>query len=81
LFPFFCCWPQFRLLHKKTNNEKNKSNNLGSYLAGLIESDGSIIVPKLHKNEKGKLIFNKKTVSRVQKLSTMKYNSNKLNPH
>jgi hypothetical protein len=47
----------------------------------LIEGDGSIIVPKLHRNEKGKWIFYKKTVSRVQKLSTMKYNSNKLNPH
>ena len=78
MFPFFCCGSQFRLLHQKTNNENNKSNYLGSYLAGLIEGDGSIIVPKLHRNEKGKL---KKTVSRVQKLSTMKYNSNKLNPH
>ena len=81
LFPFFCCGSQFRLLHQKTNNENNKSNYLGSYLAGLIEGDGSIIVPKLHRNEKGKLFFNNKTLSRVQKLSTMKYNSNKLNPH
>lgn len=81
MFPFFCCGSQFRLLHQKTNNENNKSNYLGSYLAGLIEGDGSIIVPKLHRNEKGKLFFNKKTLSRVQKLSTMKYNSNKLNPH
>jgi len=67
LFPFFCCWPQFRLIHQKTNNENNKSNNLGSYLAGLIESDGSIIVPKLHKNEKSKLLYPKVKITFVEK--------------
>lgn len=46
-----------RLLHQKTNNENNKQNNLGHYLAGLIEGDGSIIVPKTFRNEKGKLLY------------------------
>ena len=30
---------------------------LGHYLAGLIEGDGSIIVPKTIKNHKGKLLY------------------------
>lgn len=81
MFSFFYNGSKYRLLHQKTNNDNNKSNLLGSYLAGLIEGDGCIIVPKSYRNEKGKLVFNKKTLSRVQKLSTMKYNSNKLNPH
>jgi heme/copper-type cytochrome/quinol oxidase subunit 1 len=29
----------------KINNSKFNSNNIGPYLAGLIEADGSIIVP------------------------------------
>lgn len=35
------------------NNLINKK--LGSYLAGLIEGDGAIIVPKTIRNQKGKL--------------------------
>lgn len=34
-----------------------RKNMLGYYLAGLIEGDGSIIVPKTHRNEKGKLLY------------------------
>jgi hypothetical protein len=34
-----------------------KKNMLGYYLAGLIEGDGSIIVPKTIRNQKGKLLF------------------------
>jgi hypothetical protein len=37
--------------HSSSNND----NLLGHYLAGLIEGDGSIIVPKTIRNQKGKL--------------------------
>jgi len=47
-----------REYHQKTNNTNDmndfKKNMLGYYLAGLIEGDGSIIVPKTHRNEKGR---------------------------
>ena len=49
-FIFKKCW-----VHQKINNLKDK-NMLGYYLAGLIEGDGSIIVPKKERNEKGKLL-------------------------
>ena len=32
-------------------------NMLGHYLAGLIEGDGSIIVPVTNRNKKGKLLY------------------------
>ena len=38
-----------------SNNSTRKS--LGGYLAGLIEGDGSIIVPKTIRNQKGKLLY------------------------
>lgn len=36
-------------------NHHRKENQLGSYLAGLIEGDGSIIVPENERSESGKL--------------------------
>jgi hypothetical protein len=45
-----------------TNN-----NLLGSYLAGLIEGDGSIIVPKTIRSQKGKLLFPKVKITFVDK--------------
>jgi len=36
---------------------KNKNTNISSYLAGLIEWDGSIIVPKSERSIKGKLNY------------------------
>lgn len=41
--------------HQLSNNVPNKL--LGHYLAGLIEGDGSIIVPKTIRNPKGKLLY------------------------
>ena len=38
--------------------DKNYFNKqLGSYLAGLIKGDGSIVVPKTIRNSKGKLLY------------------------
>jgi hypothetical protein len=34
-------------------------NMLGYYLAGLIEGDGAIIVPKTIRNQEGKLLYPK----------------------
>lgn len=44
-----------RSYHSLSNNEPDRL--LGHYLAGLIEGDGSIIVPKTIRNQKGKLLF------------------------
>ena len=41
--------------HSSSNNQFN--NLLDYYLAGLIEGDGSIIVPKTIRNQRGKLIY------------------------
>jgi hypothetical protein len=46
---------------------KGYINNLGSYLAGLIEGDGSIIVPSTLRNEKGKLLYPKIKITFVGK--------------
>jgi len=40
---------------------------LGHYLAGLIEGDGSIIVPKTVRNEKGKLLYPVVKITFVEK--------------
>lgn len=47
---------------KKTNKsslrpEQHSNKHLGGYLAGLLEGDGSIIVPKTVRNQKGKLLY------------------------
>ena len=52
-FPF-----KEREYHQKPNNANDmndlkRKNMLGYNLASLIEGDGSIIVPKTHRNEKG----------------------------
>lgn len=44
-----------RSYHQLSNNVPN--NLLGHYLAGLIEGDGSLIVPKTIRNSKGKLLY------------------------
>lgn len=61
-----------RLYHQKPNNENNmedleRKNMLGYYLAGLIEGDGSIIVPKTIRNQKGKLLYPKVKITFVDK--------------
>jgi hypothetical protein len=37
--------------------KNNKNDNLGYYLAGLIEGDGSIYVPKTERSAKGKINY------------------------
>lgn len=47
-----------KLLNYQFNiNKSKKDSNLGYYLAGLIEGDGSIIVPKTIRSEKGRLNY------------------------
>ena len=45
----------FRQYHSASSDENNKL--LGHYLSGLIEGDGSLIVPKTIRNQKGKLLY------------------------
>jgi hypothetical protein len=54
-----------RKLHIGNNYYDN--NLLGHYLAGLIEGDGSIITPKLHRNVKGKLLYPRIKITFVNK--------------
>ena len=42
---------------RKFSTNKDFDRLLGHYLAGLIEGDGSIIVPKTIRNQKGKLLY------------------------
>lgn len=51
---FICC--SFVSLGAKPN-ENAPTSNFGYYLAGLIEGDGSIIVPKTERSDKGKLNY------------------------
>ena len=47
----------FKGLLRKFSTNKDSDRLLGHYLAGLIEGDGSIVVPKTIRNQKGKLLF------------------------
>lgn len=59
------------------NTELNTNNNqLGYYLAGLIEGDGSIIVPDTIRNFNGKLLYPKIKITFVEKDAPL---ANKLN--
>jgi hypothetical protein len=46
----------FKLL-SADNSINNRNSYFCSYLAGLIEGDGTIIVPKLERSLKGKLYY------------------------
>lgn len=52
-----------RLSHSSFNND----SLLGHYLAGLIEGEGSIIVPKTIRNQKGKLLYPVVKITFVEK--------------
>ena len=49
----------------RPNNEPDKL--LGHYLAGLIEGDGSLIVPKTIRNKKSKLLYPVVQITFVEK--------------
>lgn len=63
------------LFHKKPHNDNEMSdltisvnkNMLGHYLAGLIEGNGSIIVPVTNRNQTGKLLYPKVKITFVDK--------------
>jgi hypothetical protein len=57
------------LFYSNLNNIPNLSTNLGFYLSGLIEGDGSIIVPKTIRNQKGKLLYLKRFITSIAYLS------------
>ena len=44
-----------------------RKENLAHYLAGLIEGDGAIIVPKTIRNQKGKLLYPVVKITFVEK--------------
>lgn len=48
-------------------SSSNDNNLLGHYLAGLIKGDGSIIVPKTIRNQKGKLLYPVVKITFVEK--------------
>ena len=52
-----------RQYHPSSNND----NLLGHYLAGLIEGDGAIIVPKTVRNQKGKMLYPVVKITFVEK--------------
>src|SRR3954471_20359881 len=47
----------FKSLLRNFSTNKDSDKLLGHYLAGLIEGDGSIIVLKTIRNQKGKLLY------------------------
>ena len=64
-----------RLFYPKPHNDNDmldlatsvNKNMLGHYLAGLIEGDGSIIVPRTNRNKKGKLLYPRVKITFVDK--------------
>ena len=58
--PEIICCNNICLLNSKINNSSknlNKNYKFISYLTGLIEGDGSIIVPKVDRSSKGKINY------------------------
>jgi len=54
-------------VHRLSHSSFNNDSLLGHYLAGLIEGDGSIIVPKIIRNQKGKLLYPVVKITFVEK--------------
>jgi len=55
----------FKRHYSSSNGDSDQL--LGHYLAGLIEGDGSIIVPKTVRNQKGKLLYPVVKITFVEK--------------
>jgi len=55
--PKLVCLPSFFRFYSKNSVNKEFNSKFASYLAGLIEGDGSIIVPKTERSTKGKLNY------------------------
>ena len=53
----FVCYKNYSTKYSSLNNQPNYNPKLASYLAGLIEGDGTIIVPKVERSINGKLNY------------------------
>lgn len=71
---------QSQLITRSIHEDNSKTNNLNYYLAGFIEGDGSIKIPKTVRSEKGKILYPSITIVFAAKdLPLAKFLANILN--